>query len=562
MNEKKENKKAIIYQLMPRWFTNCNDHCVKDGTLRQNGSGKFNDSDGKVLRSIKSLGATHVWYTGVIEHATATDYSRQGIIPCNPHVVKGKAGSPYAIRDYYDVCPDLAVKVKNRMAEFEALIARTHQAGLKVIIDFVPNHVAREYESDAKPAGTPDLGENDNPMMFFDPKNNFYYITGQEFAPAGVDLGRGADAYHEFPARATGNDCYTASPGRDDWYETVKLNYGVDPWNGSTHFDPVPPTWTRMLEILLFWAGKGVDGFRCDMAHMVPVAFWHWAIARVKAARPDIIFIAEIYDVGLYRSYIHEGGFDYLYDKVTLYDTLRGIMCDGWPASDLSRCWQTVEGIGDNMLNFLENHDEQRIASRQFLGDPWLAMPALVVSATISRCPFMLYAGQELGERADDAEGYSGHDGRTTIFDYWSVPALRRWHQGKPLPSERRLRAMYRKLLRLCNSEKTLACGQFFDLMYVNQHTLDTRRQYAYLRHCDGMMTLVVANFGDNDVDTAINIPQHALDCAHMQHGTYRLQDLLTGEVTSVTLSSDDTHIPVKIAPHSAILCKISALLT
>ena len=562
MNEKKENKKAIIYQLMPRWFTNCNDHCVKDGTLRQNGSGKFNDIDGKVLRSIKSLGATHVWYTGVIEHATATDYSRQGIIPCNPHVVKGKAGSPYAIRDYYDVCPDLAVKVKNRMAEFEALIARTHQAGLKAIIDFVPNHVAREYESDAKPAGTPDLGENDNPMMFFDPKNNFYYITGQEFAPAGVDLGRGADAYHEFPARATGNDCYTASPGRDDWYETVKLNYGVDPWNGSTHFDPVPPTWTRMLEILLFWAGKGVDGFRCDMAHMVPVAFWHWAIARVKAARPDIIYIAEIYDVGLYWSYIHEGGFDYLYDKVTLYDTLRGIMCDGWPASDLSRCWQTVEGIGGNMLNFLENHDEQRIASRQFLGDPWLAMPALVVSATISRCPFMLYAGQELGERADDAEGYSGHDGRTTIFDYWSVPALRRWHQGKPLPSERRLRAMYRKLLRLCNSEKTLACGQFFDLMYVNQHTLDTRRQYAYMRHCDGIMTLVVANFGDNDVDTAINIPQHALDCAHMQHGTYRLQDLLTGEVTSVTLSSDDTHIPVKIAPHSAILCKISALLT
>ena len=232
----KENKKTIIYQLMPRWFTNCNEHCVQGGTISQNGVGKFNDIDGKKLRSIKSLGATHVWYTGIIEQATATDYSRYGITPCNPHVVKGIAGSPYAIRDYYDVSPDLAQDIGNRMAEFEALVERTHRAGLKVIIDFVPNHVARQYHSDVKPDGVRDLGEGDNDGMFFDPNNNFYYITGQEFAPRDVDLGSGADAYREFPARATGNDCYTATPGRDDWYETVKLNYGIDPWNGSTHF--------------------------------------------------------------------------------------------------------------------------------------------------------------------------------------------------------------------------------------------------------------------------------------------------------------------------------------
>ena len=546
----KVKKKAIIYQLMPRWFTNCREHCVPGGTIRQNGVGKFNDIDESKLRSIKSLGATHVWYTGIIEHATATDYSRQGITPCNPHVVKGKAGSPYAIRDYYDVCPDLAVKVKNRMAEFEALVERTHRMGLKVIIDFVPNHVAREYESDAKPAGVQDLGEGDNPMMFFDPRNNFFYITGQEFAPHGVDLGD----YREFPARATGNDCYTASPGRDDWYETVKLNYGIDPWNGSTHFSPIPSTWTRMLDILKFWTGKGVDGFRCDMAHMVPVAFWHWAIRQIKEINPELIFIAEIYDVGLYRSYIEEGGFDYLYDKVTLYDTLRGILCDGWSASELTRCWQTVEGIGDHMLNFLENHDEQRIASPQFCNDPFKALPALVVSATISRSPFMVYAGQELGEPAADAEGYSGHDGRTTIFDYWSVPTLRRWHMGKPTASERRMRALYRKLLNLCNSEKTLSTGDFFDLMYVNQDTLDTRCQYAYLRHCDGEMTLVVANFGDQPVDTTIRIPQHALDCAQMTHGHCTCRNLLTGETTTLELSQDSL-VPVTIKSHdSAIL--------
>ena len=549
----KEKKKTIIYQLMPRWFTNCNERCTPNGTIRQNGCGKFNEIDETRLRSIKSLGATHVWYTGIIEHATAIDYSRQGISPCNPHVVKGKAGSPYAIRDYYDVCPDLAVKVKQRMAEFEALVDRTHKSGMKVIIDFVPNHVAREYESDAKPQGVSDLGEGDNPMMFFDPRNNFYYITGQEFAPHGVDLGQGKDAYREFPARATGNDCYTASPNRDDWYETVKLNYGVDPWNGSTHFSPIPPTWTKMLDILKFWAAKGVDGFRCDMAHMVPVAFWQWAICQVKDINPDIIFIAEIYDVSLYYSYIHDGGFDYLYDKVTLYDTLRGILCDGRRASDLTGCWQRVEGMGDHMLNFLENHDEQRIASRQFCGEPWRALPALVVSATMSRCPFMVYAGQELGEPAADAEGYSGTDGRTTIFDYWSVPTLRRWHQGRPKADERKLRARYRHLLHLCNSEKTLSQGDFFDLMYVNQDTLDTSRQYAYLRHHDGEMTLIVANFGDQPVDTAVRIPQHALDCAQMHYGKYNGKELLSGDECKVTLTGDST-VPVTIKPHSAVM--------
>lgn len=550
-------KKVIIYQLMPRWYTNCNDHCVKNGSIRQNGCGKFNEIDLPKLRSIKSMGVTHVWYTGIIEHATATNYSRQGIKPCNPHVVKGKAGSPYAIRDYYDVCPDMAVKVKDRMAEFEALIDRTHRAGLKVIIDFVPNHVAREYASDAKNAKIKDLGEGDNKEKFFDPQNNFYYLTGQRFAPTDVDLGQGDDAYDEYPARATGNDCYSASPSRNDWYETVKLNYGIDPWNGSTHFDPVPSTWTRMLDILQFWADKGIDGFRCDMAHMVPVAFWQWAIRQVKSSHPGICFIAEIYDVGLYHSYVYEGGFDYLYDKVTLYDTLMGILRNCWPASELTRCWQTVEFIAGHTLNFLENHDEPRLASPLWYGDAFKALPALVVSATMTSGPFMFYAGQELGEPAADTEGYSGLDGRTTIFDYWSVPSLRRWHQGKPTSDERRLRALYRKILRLTASEPTLAQGQFYDLMYVNQDTLDTRYHYAYLRHCDGRMTLVVANFGDHEADINVRVPQHALDCAKLPHGTYRCHEHLTGAETEVKLSADTT-LPVHVAPHNAVILTIN----
>ena len=558
----KEKKKIIVYQLMPRWFTNLNEKCVPNGTIRQNGCGKLNDIDAACLRSIKSLGATHVWYTGIIEHATTTNYSRQGITPCNPHVVKGKAGSPYAIRDYYDVCPDLAVKVNRRMDEFEALVERTHKAGLKAIIDFVPNHVAREYESDAKPTDVQDLGEGDNPTMFFDPRNNFYYLTGQEFSPQGVDLGQGDAAYHEFPARATGNDCFTASPGRDDWYETIKLNYGIDPWNGSMHFDPIPPTWHKMLNILKFWTGKGVDAFRCDMAHMVPVAFWHWAISQVKSINPDIIFIAEIYDVSLYHSYVYDAGFDYLYDKVTLYDTLRGIMCDNWSARELTRCWQTVEQIKGHTLNFLENHDEQRIASTQLVGDAFKAIPALIVSATMTSGPFMLYAGQELGEPAADAEGYSGHDGRTTIFDYWSLATLRRWHQGHSTASERRLRSIYRKVLRLCNSERTLRRGEFFDLMYVNQDTLNPHRphrQYAYLRHCQGEMTLIVANFDEQPVNSIVRIPKHALDCAQVETGEYHCHELLSGSTTVTTLSGDST-FAVQIQPNNAVMWKFSKI--
>ena len=555
----KEKKKIIVYQLMPRWFTNLNEKCVPNGTIRQNGCGKLNDIDAACLRSIKSLGATHVWYTGIIEHATTTNYSRQGITPCNPHVVKGKAGSPYAIRDYYDVCPDLAVKVNRRMDEFEALVERTHKAGLKAIIDFVPNHVAREYESDAKPTDVQDLGEGDNPTMFFDPRNNFYYLTGQEFSPQGVDLGQGDAAYHEFPARATGNDCFTASPGRDDWYETIKLNYGIDPWNGSMHFDPIPPTWHKMLDILKFWTGKGVDAFRCDMAHMVPVAFWHWAISQVKSINPDIIFIAEIYDVSLYHSYVYDAGFDYLYDKVTLYDTLRGIMCDNWSARELTRCWQTVEQIKGHTLNFLENHDEQRIASTQLVGDAFKAIPALIVSATMTSGPFMLYAGQELGEPAADAEGYSGHDGRTTIFDYWSLATLRRWHQGHSTASERRLRSIYRKVLRLCNSERTLRRGEFFDLMYVNQDTLNPHRQYAYLRHCQGEMTLIVANFDDQPLNCIVRIPKHALDCAQVETGEYHCSELLSGATTVTTLSGDST-FAVQIQPNNAVMWKFSKI--
>ena len=558
------DRKPIIYQLLPRLFTNTNATCIPNGTLQQNGVGKLNDITDEVLLAVKQLGVTHMWYTGVIEHATKTDYASEGIVPAdNPYVVKGQAGSPYAIKDYYDIDPDLAVSVPDRMAEFEALVARTHDAGMEVILDFVPNHTARRYHSDSAPSGVDDFGAHDDQEMSFSPSNNYYYITRQLFAPS-IDLGSGKQAYVEFPAKATGNDCFSAFPSVNDWYETVKLNYGRDYQDGSAHFSPIPDTWYKMLSILRFWASKGVDAFRCDMAHMVPIEFWQWAIQNVKDRYPHVKFIAEIYDVGLYRDFINVGGFDYLYDKVNLYDTLRGVQCSNFSAATITNCWQTVEGIQPHMLNFLENHDEQRFGSKFYAGDPAKVIPSLVVSSMISTGPMMIYAGQELGEQATDSEGFSGHDGRTTIFDYWSVGTLRRWYNGgnpdgsQLTPRERWLRGKYATILKLCNTEKAISQGRFYDLMYVNYHNehLNPHRNYVFMRSCDGVTLLIAVNFSADSCDLAVNIPRHAFEMLNIPEGKVMAKELLTGETDMKTLSSDQP-FRTMVGPYDAVIWKI-----
>ena len=524
--------KFTIYQVLPRLFGNDNTTNKYNGSIDENGCGKFNSFTNKALKEIKNLGITHVWYTGIIEHATHTDYSSYGIRKDHPAVVKGKAGSPYAIKDYYDVDPDLAVNVENRMGEFENLVKRTHANDLKVIIDFVPNHVARQYHSDAKPAGVVDLGQDDNPAWAFSPLNNFYYIPNQLFKPQ-FD---GGD-YWEFPAKATGNDEFTASPTQNDWYETVKLNYGVNYVEGfQKQFNPIPMTWFRMRDILLFWAGKKVDAFRCDMAEMVPVEFWGWVITQVKQQYPDILFIAEVYNPAEYRNYISNGNFDYLYDKVGMYDMLRNITSRNYPVRELTSTWQSLGGIENQMLNFLENHDEQRIGSGFFSGGGVYAQPAMIVSATLTQAPVMIYSGQELGEQAMDCEGFSGVDGRTTIFDYWGVKSIQAWSNGgkfdgKLLTEEQKeLRTFYQKLLNITLSEKAITDGLMFDLEYANYDNLkfNTHEQYAYFRKFEDELLLMVLNFDDKHLDTEVRFPTEAfpyLDLAENQN--YNVVDLL-----------------------------------
>ena len=555
-------RKIIIYQVFTRLFGNRNTTRVPNGTLRVNGTGKMSDFDAERLRRIHGMGFTHVWYTGVIRHATATDYSKHGIPRQHPSVVKGVAGSPYAITDYYDIDPDLADDIDQRMSEFQQLVERTHQAGMKVIIDFVPNHVAREYHSIMKPEGVRDLGEDDDTGKHFSPTNNFYYCPGQPFISP-VQPKEGEEPYVENPAKCTGNDRFDNCPGRNDWYETVKLNYGIDYCDAggrSYHFDPVPNTWVKMTDILLYWASKDIDGFRCDMAEMVPPAFWAYATRIVKERYPRIVFIGEVYDTNQYRTYI-QSGFDYLYDKVGMYDCLRDIICDRRPASSITYYWQHVDDIRQHMLYFLENHDEQRIASDFFCGSGTKAIPAVIVAALMGNNPFMVYAGQEFGERGMDAEGFSGRDGRTTIFDYWCVDTIRRGYFDRRHLSqdEMHLQLKYQQILHIANREAAVREGEFFDLMYVNPQTwkFNPRHEYAFLRKFEDEVLLIVANFGPDRVNTSVNIPAHAFDFLGLPEKEVRAIDLLTGQEMNIELKKDGA-VDLDLRPYTGRIYKFS----
>ena len=557
------NKKLIIYQVLPRLFGNRNLTRKEGGTIVENGCGKLNDFDTATLRRIRNLGITHIWFTGIIRHATQTDYSSFGIPRQHASIVKGEAGSPYAIADYYDVMPDLAMCVDKRMEEWEQLVHRTHEVGMKVILDFVPNHVAREYQSIVRPVGVKDLGEDDDVSKHFSPQNDFYYCCNQSFEPEINLTGKDGLTYQEFPAKATGNDRFDNHPGINDWYETIKLNYGVDYCDAggrSEHFNPVPDTWIKMVDILFFWAAKGVDGFRCDMAEMVPPAFWAYATQIVTNRYPDIIFIGEVYDPSRYRTYI-QSGFTYLYDKVGMYDCVRGVMCGERPASSITYEWQSLDDISDRMLYFLENHDEQRVASDFFCGDAWKGVPGLLVSALMQRNPLLIYAGQEFGESGMDKEGYSGCDGRTTIFDYWALETLYRGYFNREALSdaELHLSLVYQQILRIANDERAISEGQFFDLMYVNplSEQFNPREQFAFLRKFEDEVLLVVANFSAQPVNVEVTIPAHAFQVLDMPEKDILAVDLLTGDTLSTALKKDDAFY-AEVPAHGGRIYKFS----
>lgn len=513
--------KVIIYQMLPRLWGNVGGKNIKNGTLKDNGCGKFSSIDTISLEYLRSLGVSHVWYTGIIRHATAEDSA--GCTPSSSDWVKGRAGSPYSITDYYDVNPYLADEPENRMEEFHKLVERTHAAGLKVIIDFVPNHVARDYVRFAAahpaPTGMAALGESDDKSVHWKDSNDFFYYPG---IPLALPIQN--QTYMEMPAMASGNS-YTSSPGVNDWYDTIKLNYC------DTHTE----TWEKMYDIVNFWAGQGVDGFRCDMVELVPPAFFKWLISRIKKDRPDLLFVAEVYQKTLYSKYIREIGFDLLYDKSGIYDTLRaiveknvkdsGVPVEDWQsAKRITWNWQSLGDLQPYMLNFLENHDEQRFASDFFGCDARNSYAALYTALYLNNAPFMLYAGEEVGERGMDNEGFSGRDGRTSIFDWWAPSSLTRLYKyihGEKealAPEEETMLDTYRKALKFAAEDNAVSKGTFYDLCYCNYASdgFNPDRHFAFLRDFEDETLLIVCNFSKNDADMKISIPEHAFNWMKM----------------------------------------------
>lgn len=513
--------KVIIYQMLPRLWGNIGGKNIKNGTLKDNGCGKFSSIDTISLEYLRSLGVSHVWYTGIIRHATAED--SDGCTPSSADWVKGRAGSPYSITDYYDVNPYLADEPENRMEEFHKLVERTHAAGLKVIIDFVPNHVARDYGRFAAahpaPTGMAALGESDDKSVHWKDSNDFFYYPG---IPLALPIQN--QTYMEMPAMASGNS-YTSSPGVNDWYDTIKLNY----------CDSHTETWEKMYDIVNFWAGQGVDGFRCDMVELVPPAFFKWLISRIKKDRPDLLFVAEVYQKTLYSKYIREIGFDLLYDKSGIYDTLRaiveknakdsGVPVEDWQsAKRITWNWQSLGDLQPYMLNFLENHDEQRFASDFFGCDARNSYAALYTALYLNNAPFMLYAGEEVGERGMDNEGFSGRDGRTSIFDWWAPSSLTRLYKyihGEKdalAPEEESMLDTYRKALKFAAEDNAVSKGTFYDLCYCNYASdgFNPDRHFAFLRDFEDETLLIVCNFSKNDAEMRISIPEHAFNWMKM----------------------------------------------
>jgi glycosidase len=570
--------KPVVYQVFTRLFGNTNTTNKPWGTIEENGVGKFNDFTDVALEGIKELGVTHIWYTGVPHHALIGDYTEVGISNDDPDVVKGRAGSPYAVKDYYSVNPDLAVDPAKRLEEFQALIARTHKHDMKVIIDIVPNHVARHYESLQKPEGVEDFGARDKTDLEYHRDNNFYYVQGNAFSvpeplngyqPLGGEAHPLSDGkFHEYPAKWTGNGSRAAQPHFHDWYETVKINYGVDP-DGNYNFvrlpadfaqqdyrahanfwaeKSVPDSWIKFRDITHYWLDMGVDGFRFDMAEMVPVEFWSYLNSSIKMKNPDAFLLAEVYNPAEYRNYIKLGKMDYLYDKVELYDTLKTIIQGTGSTDSLPAIQQGLADIEEHMLHFLENHDEQRIASPEFAGAAEKAKPAMVVSALISRSPTMIYFGQEVGEAGAIDSGF-GDPSRTSIFDYAGVPAHQRWMNhgkfdgGGLAAEEQALRDFYRRLLNLSATNPALM-GHYQELHSVNRQSTEGygEQVFAFARwqaHTtdDGghshqgnhtQKLVVVSNFSaEVDQTFVLQIPAELIAQWRLNDGDYRLSDQL-----------------------------------
>jgi glycosidase len=583
-------KRPVIYQLFVRLFGNRKGGDRLNGTLATNGCGKFNDIDERVLLSLKEMGFTHLWLTGVLDQASGTSHPHR---PADdPALLKGIAGSPYAIRDYFDVSADYAVDPARRREEFRELVDRCHAYGMGVFIDLVPNHVARSYRSQVRPDLS--FGEEDDPTVFFARDNHFFYLRPGD--PGGGPPLRlpTTDAPCEKESlfgRVTGNNQITWSPSIHDWYETVKLNYGHDFTTGrdTSHLPgadasikEVPRTWRVMDEVIAYWQGMGVDGFRVDMAHMIPVEFWRWSLKRCRERNPAAYIFGEAYDSdpmkltsGDVLEALLEAGFDAVYDH-PMYKTVKAIYESGAWANDLDSL--TFSPTFHRVVRYAENHDEVRIASPLNWGGVGMAAgrPATAVLHGMGRGPVMIYNGQEVGEPALAKMGFGGGDGRTSIFDYGRMPEMVKWQMGSLTLEQQDLREWYGKLLRLMG-EPAFTRGDFYGLNHANKENpffgriddeaVSGHWLYAFLRRDaeTGQAFLIAANFHPTRVleGVRIRIPSHAREWLGVDsEGKWQLVERLEDQQTiavSAELAEDEGVGPFEVPALSARIFEFQA---
>jgi len=588
-------KKEVVYQVFTRLFGNTNTTNKPWGTIEENGVGKFSDFSLKALKEIKDLGVTYIWYTGVPHHDVITDYTKYGISNDDPDVVKGRAGSPYAVKDYYNVSPDLAENPEHRLEEFKALISRSHKVGLKVIIDIVPNHIARNYQGLTNPKGVEDFGASDDKTVAYHVNNNFYYNPKESFkvpvfeggySPLGGEKHPLSDNYfEENPTKWTGNGSRLSQPNMYDWYETVKINYGVSPEgvkefvelpagfeneHYKKHYDfwkdkIVPDSWLKFRDIALYWTAMGIDGFRYDMAEMVPVEFWSFMNSSIKMENPKAFLLAEVYNPSLYRDYIKKGKMDYLYDKVQLYDTIKHVMQGHGKTDNIPPIQEDLKDIEQHMLHFLENHDEQRIASSGFAGNAKIGKPAMVVSTTISTSPTMVYFAQELGEDGSEESGF-GDPTRTSIFDYVGVPALQRWVNnkaydgGQSTKDEKELRDFYKRLLNFTIQSTALASA-YQDIHLYNRANTEAYNDkvLSFVRWSDSEKLIIISNFDpEKEQNFSLKIPKDIIQKWQIKDGRYKVEDQLYQEFsTELIVENNIGNIIVKLNPLESFILKL-----
>lgn len=559
--------RPVIYQLFVRHFSNMESHGVEGGSRNSNGCGTFNGITDKALREISRMGFTHVWLTGVLRHATQTSYPN---LPAQPKsIVKGLAGSPYAVVDYFDVDPDLASGPERRMEEFVALVKRCRSVGLVPLMDFIPNHVSRAYR--VNDGIHDDFGKGDDVHTFFAPNQGYFYLTSNCLGdgpplrlPDGV-----FDGELTF-GRVTGNNSISWHPSQSDWYETVKLNYGYNFMAGFSSLrllpnwtspkQRVPKTWQIMDDVLSFWQDKGIGGFRCDMAQMIPMAFWKWAISRARVRLSDVFFMAEAYNDHMKTTpddpceALLDAGFNAVYDS-GCYHLAQNIYTENNWANDFDGLFRSNPKYMTHGVRYVENHDETRLCSPlSWRGVGSTVFPAIITLVYASGSgPVLVYNGQEVGEKAEGPGGFGGHDGRTSIFDYTCLPQLQEWvadgrFDANLLPKDSfRVRDFHCRLLPLMQ-HSALARGDFYGLNWANMKNTTFGREpqedtsghwvYAMLRHDahDKTTVLVVGNLSPeiNFYNLHISIPQHAFGWCGILTDQVRLKNLMDKGIEDV----------------------------